>query len=68
MKNPSSRGRRPPYEFGVKVSLAVTHKQGLMVGARSFTGNPSDGHILSAQLEQTTNLLQDDLRASRHRL
>ena len=25
---------RKPYEFGVKVSLAVTHKQGLMVGAR----------------------------------
>ena len=50
---------RKPYEFGVKVSLAVTHKQGLMVGARSFAGNPYDGHILAAQLEQTTNLLQD---------
>ena len=50
---------RKPYEFGVKVSLAVTHKQGLMVGARSFPGNPYDGHILSAQLEQTTNLRQD---------
>ncbi len=30
-----------------------------MVGARSFPGNPYDGHILAAQLEQTTNLLQD---------
>ena len=30
-----------------------------MVGARSFPGNPYDGHVLSAQLEQTTNLLQD---------
>jgi IS5 family transposase len=50
---------RKPYEFGVKVSLAVTHKQGLMVGARSFTGNPYDGHTLAAQLEQTTALLQD---------
>lgn len=30
-----------------------------MVGARSFPGNPFDGHILSAQLEQTTNLMQD---------
>ena len=50
---------RKPYEFGVKVSLAVTHKQGLMVGARSFPGNPYDGHVLSAQLEQTNNLLQD---------
>lgn len=35
-----SKGKaRRPYEFGVKVSLAVTHKQGLMVGARSFPGN-----------------------------
>ena len=25
-----------PYEFGVKVSLAVTHQHGLMVGVRSL--------------------------------
>jgi transposase, IS5 family len=55
-----SKGKaRNPYEFGVKVSLAVTHQHGLMVDARSFAGNPYDGHVLSAQLEQTTNLLQD---------
>ena len=55
-----SKGKaRNPYEFGVKVSLAVTHKLGLMVGARSFPGNPYDGHTLAAQLEQTTTLLQD---------
>ncbi|MDI1260953.1 IS5 family transposase [Aquabacterium sp.] len=59
-----SKGKaRNPYEFGVKVSLAITHKQGLMVGARSFPGNPYDGHVLSAQLEQTTNLLQDTGRS-----
>jgi transposase, IS5 family len=50
---------RKPYEFGVKVSLVVTHLRGLMVGARSFTGNPYDGHTLAAQLEQTNNLMQD---------
>ena len=50
---------RKPYEFGVKVSVSVTHKQGLLVGTRSFTGNPYDGHILSAQMEQSTILLQD---------
>ena len=50
---------RKPYEFGVKVSLAVTHKSGLMVGARSFPGNPYDGHTLAEQLEQTNTLLQD---------
>ena len=59
-----SKGKaRNPYEFGVKVSLVVTHKQGLMVGARSFPGNPYDGHVLSAQLEQTSNLLQDLARS-----
>jgi len=50
---------RKPFEFGVKSSLAVTHKQGLIVGARSFPGNPYDGHTLAEQLEQTRTLLQD---------
>jgi len=50
---------RQPYEFGVKASLAITARQGLIVGARSFPGNPFDGHTLAAQLEQTTILLQD---------
>ncbi len=50
---------RKPYEFGVKVSVAVTHKQGLMVGARSFTGNPYDGHTLAEQLEQVQILTED---------
>jgi len=54
-----SKGKaRQPYEFGVKASLAVTHEHGLMVGARSFPGNPYDGHTLAAQLEQTTTLLE----------
>ena len=50
---------RQPYEFGVKVSLAITEKQGLIVGARTFAGNPYDGHTLAEQLEQSTILLQD---------
>jgi len=50
---------RRPYEFGVKASIAVTHRSGLVVGARTFPGNPYDGHILSAQLEQTGVLLED---------
>ena len=59
-----SKGKaRKPYEFGVKVSLVVTHLRGLMVGARSFAGNPYDGHTLAAQLEQTSNLMQDVGRA-----
>jgi|SRR5882672_1207417 len=50
---------RKPYEFGVKVSVAITHKQGLMVGARSFAGNPYDGHTLAEQLEQVSILTED---------
>jgi transposase, IS5 family len=50
---------RKPYEFGVKSAVVVSHQHGLMLGARTFPGNPYDGHILSAALEQTTNLTQD---------
>jgi IS5 family transposase len=50
---------RQPYEFGVKVSLAITEKQGLIIGARAFPGNPYDGHTLAEQLEQSSILLQD---------
>ena len=50
---------RKPYEFGVKVSMAITHRRGLIVGARSFPGNPYDGHTLAEQLEQASTLLQD---------
>jgi len=55
-----SKGKaRKPYEFGVKASVAVTHKSGLVIGARTFPGNPYDGHILRQQIEQTTILLED---------
>ena len=43
---------RTPYEFGVKVSMAVTAKEGLVVGMRSMPGNPYDGHTLENALEQ----------------
>ncbi|MGF6856524.1 hypothetical protein OKW29_005435 [Paraburkholderia sp. CI3] len=42
-----------------KGSLAITEKQGLIVGARAFPGNPYDGHTLAEQLEQTSILLQE---------
>jgi len=50
---------RKPYEFGVKTAVVVSHQHGLMLGARSFPGNPYDGHILSAVLEQAANITQD---------
>jgi IS5 family transposase len=53
------------YEFGVKASLAITHRSGLIVGARTCPGNPYDGHTLAAQLEQTNKLLEDVGRTPR---
>jgi IS5 family transposase len=42
-----------PYEFGVKLSVVTTLKEGLVVGARSMPGNAYDGHTLDEALEQT---------------
>ncbi|MFN7883005.1 MAG: IS5 family transposase, partial [bacterium] len=43
---------RTPYEFGVKTSVAVTVKEGVVVGMRSMPGAPYDGYTLDSQLEQ----------------
>lgn len=43
---------RTPYEFGVKVSVAVTAREGIVVGMRSMPGNPYDGHTVDSALEQ----------------
>jgi IS5 family transposase len=52
-----SKGKaRVRYEFGVKVSIVATLKEGLVVGARSMPGNPYDGHTLHEALEQATIL------------
>ena len=40
------------YEFGVKASFATTNDTGYIVGARSYPGNPYDGHTLEDQLQQ----------------
>lgn len=47
---------RQPYEFGVKVSIATTHKEGLVVGIKSMPSNPYDGHTLPSAVEQVTML------------
>jgi IS5 family transposase len=45
------------YEFGNKVSVAVSSRGGWFVGAKSFTGNPYDGHTLAAQMMQVESLI-----------
>lgn len=48
-----SKGKaRSRYEFGVKVSVVTTLKEGLVVGTRSMPGNPYDGHTLDEAIEQ----------------
>lgn len=54
-----SKGKaRTPYEFGVKVTLATTLKEGVVVGCRSMPGNPYDGHTLAETIEQVSILAE----------
>jgi transposase, IS5 family len=42
-----SKGKaRIRYEFGCKVSLVITHKQGLALSCQALKGHPYDGHTL----------------------
>ncbi|ATE59098.1 IS5 family transposase [Thauera sinica] len=54
---------RQPYEFGVKVTVATTHREGLVVGMRSLPGNPFDGHTLAEALEQVEILTEKKPKA-----
>jgi IS5 family transposase len=40
------------YEFGCKVGLAATNREGLFLAAIAFEGNPYDGHTLKATATQ----------------
>ena len=51
-----------PYEFGNKVSVAVSSRGGWFVGAKSFSMNPYDGHTLAAQMKQVEQLIGDRVR------
>jgi IS5 family transposase len=52
-----SKGKaRVRYEFGVKVTVATTHREGLVVGMKSLPGNPFDGHTLAGAMDQVEAL------------
>ena len=62
-----AKGNAPkPYEFGVKVSITTTRREGLVVGMRSIPGIPYDGHTVAEALEQCGNPERHHSR-SRHR-
>jgi IS5 family transposase len=44
------------YEFGCKVSVAVTSRGGWFVGAMAVHGNPYDGHTLTKALNQVEKI------------
>ncbi|MDX8430251.1 MAG: IS5 family transposase (plasmid) [Candidatus Algichlamydia australiensis] len=44
------------YEFGCKVSIVVTHKEGVVVSSQACHGNPYDGHTLKKALENTESI------------
>lgn len=47
-----------PYEFGCKVSLVLTHKQGLALSSQALPENQYDGHTLSRSLKKAEALAQ----------
>lgn len=46
------------YEFGAKVSMAVTAKDSWVVGTRGFKGNPLDGHTLEEAFDQIKAIIE----------
>jgi len=40
------------YEFGCKVGVAATNKEGLFLASKAFEDNPYDGHTLQATIDQ----------------
>jgi IS5 family transposase len=51
------------YEFGCKVSLVITHKEGLALSAEALYGNPYDGHTLKNALEEAESLFKGRIEA-----
>ena len=41
-----------PYEFGSKVAVAVTNREGFVLASKALNGNPYDGHTLNATIDQ----------------
>ena len=47
---------RTPYEFGAKIGIATTNREGLVLASKAFEGNPYDGHTLAATVSQAVDM------------
>ena len=47
---------RTPYEFGAKVGIATTNREGLVLAAMAFEDNPYDGHTLDQTVSQAVKI------------
>jgi IS5 family transposase len=50
------------YEFGVKVGVVTTSKEGFVIGMKALHGNPYDGHTLGECVEQANRLIGRELK------
>lgn len=50
------------YEFGCKVSVAVTNTSNWVVGVQALHGNPYDGHTLAGAIKQVERITERDIR------
>jgi len=51
-----------PYEFGNKVSVAVSGKGNFVVAIKSFHGNPYDGHTLDQTVQEIRKIVDETLK------
>lgn len=50
-----------PYEFGCKVSLVLTHKQGLALSSQALHENQYDGHSLNRSLQKAEAIAKAEI-------
>ncbi len=50
-----------PYEFGCKVSLVLTHKQGLALSSQALAENQYDSHVLASSLKRAGAIAQTSI-------
>lgn len=50
------------YEFGKKVSIVITHKEGLCLSSQAFHGNPYDGHTLGKSLKDAEDHTKKEIK------